>query len=106
MLHPPTCTESSDSKILAFSNKKVNEIRVQRLGYYFIKSSVLQHNCLIFIITIQFSGCSGEKKYVQVIFFLVEEHTEEPPPPNSQKRTAAAKTAEYAVTNTMSPFSF
>ena len=74
MLHPPTCTESGDSQILSFSYKDGNDIRVQHLGYYFIKSSVLQHNCLIFIITIQFSGCSGERKYVQVIFLLVREH--------------------------------
>lgn len=74
MLRPPTCSESGDSQILAFYNKVGNEIRVQHSGYYFIKSSVLQHNYLIFIVTIQFSGCSGERKYVHVISLLVQEH--------------------------------
>ena len=74
MLHPPTCSESGDSQILAFYNKMGNEIRVQHSGYYFIKSSVLQHNYLIFIVTIQFSGCSGERKYIHVINLLVQEH--------------------------------
>jgi len=74
MLHPPTYSESGDSQILAFYNKMGNEIRVQHSGYYFIKSSVLQHNYLIFIVTIQFSGCSGERKYVHVINLLVQEH--------------------------------
>lgn len=58
------------------------EIRVQHLGYYFMKSSVLQHNGLIFIITIQFSGRSAENKYVQVIFLLVQQHP--PGGPSSQ----------------------
>lgn len=73
MLHFPTCTESGDSKSFPFPTQR-KEIRVLHLGYYFIESSALQHNCLILIITIQFSGCSGEKKYVQVIFLLVQAH--------------------------------
>lgn len=61
---------------------KRNKSRVQHLGYYFTKSSVLQHNGLIFIITIQFSGRSVENKYVQVIFLLVQQHP--PGAPSSQ----------------------
>lgn len=92
MLHPPTCTESGDSQILSFSYKDRNDIRVQHLGYYLIKSSVLQHNCLIFISTIQFSGCSGDRENMfKSSSSLYGNIRQEPPSPNSQKRTAAPK---------------
>lgn len=89
MLHLSSCTESGDSQILPLSNKERNKIRVQHLGYYFIKSSVLQHNCLIFIITIQFQDPVQRTNMFKLSFPLHKNIQQELPPPNSRRRAAA-----------------